>query len=63
MSALLPLLELLDLLLHCVVGELGEEHFLLLIHELVNVLSALLLWELYTAAGDVHGLMDLVLLL
>lgn len=63
MPALLPLLELFDLLLHRVIGELGEEHFFLLVHELVNILSALLLWELHTAAGDVHGLMDHILLL
>lgn len=62
MSALLSLLKLFDLLVDSVVGELSKKHFFLLSDELVNVLSTLLLWKLDTAASDVHGLMDVVLL-
>lgn len=62
MSALLPLLKLFDLLVDSVVCELGQKHFFLLVDELVNILGPLLLWKLDTAARDVHGLMDVVLL-
>ena len=63
MAPLLLLFELLNLLIDRVVGELGEEHFFLLVNELVHVLSALFFWELYSAPGNVHGFVDMVLLL
>lgn len=62
-SPLLPLLELFDFLLDCVVGELSQEHFFLLVDKLVRVLRSLLLRELDAAASDVHRFVNLFLLL
>lgn len=62
-SSGLLLLELFNFLLDRVVGELGQEHLLLLVDELVGVLGALLFWELHAAPCDMHCLVDKVLLL
>ena len=59
---MLLFLQLLDLLFHSVVSELGQEHFLLLIDKLADVLGAMLLRELDSTTCDVHGLVDVVLL-
>ena len=59
---MLLLLQFLDFLFHSVVGQLGQEHFLLLIYKLADVLGALLLRELDSTTRDVHGLVDVVLL-
>ena len=63
MAPLLLFFEFLNLLIDRVVGELSEEHFFLLVNELVHVLSALLFGELNSAPSDVHGFVDMVLLL
>ena len=62
-AALLFVLQLLDFLLHCVVGQLCQEHFLLLVNELVCILSPVLFGELHTTASNVHGFVDVVDLL
>jgi len=61
-SPLLPLLELFDFLLDCVVGELGQEHFFLLVDKLARVLRSLLLRELHAAPSDVHCFVDIIFL-
>lgn len=62
-STLLLLFELFDLLLDRVVGELCQEHLLLLLDELVGVLGTLLTGELDPAARNVHRPVNMVLLL
>ena len=62
-SALLLLFQVMDLLLYCVVSELCQEHFFFLVNKLVDVLDALLLGELDSTTGDVHGFVNSVLLL
>jgi len=63
MAPLLLFFEFLNLLIDRVVGELSEEHFFLLVNELIHVLSTLLFGELDSAPSDVHGFVDMVLLL
>ena len=62
LASLLLFFQFSDLLIHRVVGELSQEHLFLLIDELVDILGSLLLRELHTAPGDMHGLMDVILL-
>jgi len=62
-SALLFLFQVFDLLPYSVGGELSQEHFLLLLNKLVDILHALFLGELDSATGDVHGFVNSVLLL
>ena len=62
-AALLLFFKLCNLLVHGVVGEFGEEHLFLLIDELVDILSTLLSWELHSTPGNVHCLVDMILLL
>jgi len=62
-SSGLLLLQFFDFLLDGVVCELGQEHLLLLVDELVGVLGALLFRELHATPSDVHSLVDKVLLL
>ena len=62
-AALLLFFQLLNLLIHSVISEFGQEHLFLLIDELVHILGTLLSWELHSAPCNVHGLMDMVLLL
>ena len=63
MSPLLALLKLFNLFLDVVICKFSQEHFFLLVDKLVGILGSLLLGELHTLAGHVHGLVDLVLLL
>ena len=62
MASLLLFFQLLDLLVHRVVREFSEEHFFLLVDELVHILGSLLAWELHSASGDMHGFVDMILL-
>jgi len=55
-------LEVFNLCLHSVEGQLGKEHFFLLVYELVNVLRALLSGELDSGASDVHRCGDVATL-
>ena len=61
--ALLLFFKLLDLLLNSVVGKLGEEHLLFLVDEFIGVLSTLLLGELDAASSNMHGSVNVILLL
>ena len=63
LTTLLLLFKLFDFLLNSVICELGQEHLLLLLDELIGVLSTILLRELDTASCDVHGLVNVTLLL
>ena len=63
LTTLLLLLELFNFLLDSVICELGKEHLLLLLDELIGVLGTILLGELDSATGDVHGLVNVTLLL
>lgn len=63
MSSLLSLFKLFYLLLDRVERELSQEHLFLLVDELIGVLFALFLGELYTTTSKVHGLMDFFSLL
>ena len=62
MSPLLLFLQICDLLVHRVVGKFSQEHLFLLIDELVHILGTLLARELHSAPGDMHGLVDVILL-
>ena len=61
-AALLFLFKLLDLLINCVIGKFGQEHFFLLIDEFVDILCALLPRELHPTPSNVHGLVNVILL-
>ena len=63
MAALLLFLKLRDLLVHGVISEFSQEHLFLLIDELIDILGALLFWELHAASCNMHGLMNVILLL
>ena len=63
MASLLLFFKLSDLLIYRVVSEFGEEHFFLLVDEFIDVLSALFFWELDSAPSDMHGFMNMILLL
>ena len=63
LTTLFLLFELFDFLLDSIVSELCQEHLLLLVYKLIGILGTILLWELDTTAGDVHGLVNVTLLL
>ena len=63
MASLLLLFKLSDFLIYRVIRELSEEHFFLLVDELIDILSALFFWELDSAPRDMHGFMNMILLL
>ena len=63
LTTLLLLFKLFDFLLYSVISELGQEHFLLLLDKFIGILGTILLRELDTAASDVHGLVNVTLLL
>ena len=54
-AALLFELEVFDFFIDGVVCKLGQEHFLLLVDELVDVLTSVLFRVLEAGASDVHG--------
>ena len=56
------LFKLLDFLLNSIIRELGQEHLLLLLDKFIGILSTILLRELDSASGDMHGLVDVALL-
>ena len=62
MSPLLLFFQICDLLVHRVVGKFSQEHLFLLIDELIHILGTLLARELHSAPGDMHGLVDVILL-
>lgn len=63
MAPLLLFFQLLDLLIHSVIGKFGKEHFFFLVDELIDILGALFSWELDATPCDVHCLMNMILLL
>lgn len=63
MTPLLLFFQLLDLLIHRVIGKFCKEHFFFLVDELIDILGALFSWELDATPSDVHCLMNMVLLL
>ena len=63
LTTLLLFFELFDFLLYSVICQLGQEHFLLLLDKFIGILGTILLRELDTAASDVHGLVNVTLLL
>ena len=62
-TSVLLFLQFIDLLIHRVVSQFSKEHLFLLVDELVHILGSLLLGELHTAPRDMHGFMDVILLL
>jgi len=59
-TALLSFFELFDFLLNRVVGQLSQEHLLLLVNELSGILRSLLLRELDASLGHHHRPIDLL---
>jgi len=59
-TALLSFFELFDFLLNRVVGQLSQEHLLLLVNELSGILCSLLLGELDARLGHHHRPVDVL---